>query len=411
MTDEEIRRKQQKLDEVMPENDLDRLLGIDKSTVIPYKRLDEQVSQDAKIDSFNEDATSPFLKTKDQLEEDKQKRLDDLPPTPPTTKTPLQELLEKSNALREKSSLDMTAAKKEDQRKAMIGNLSKALGSLGAAEIQHRTGQNVGLTGFTPIQAEDSSSKILKERDNLLNQLQGEYRLMKEDTPDKSMNDYQKAQIQEAKDDRALRERLARLAASAAAAKKGKGGTKGEEAVDKDFAKEYNKFTDNGMTNAADAIKRLEKLQKEVAKDTGFGEAGGTRFPIPDMLRSRLAIERRDDARNFANATLKELFPGALSDDERKAAAQEFWNDGLSNESNSVRLENKIKTLKQGLDMKIKKTKYYENNNKSLDGWKGVSDADKWIQESSYPKMVRKDGQVAVISNSTEEEAKKEGWK
>jgi len=90
--------------------------------------------------------------------------------------------------------------------------------------------------------------------------------------------------------------------------------TPGEKKSDEVYAADYNEYTDKGRTNAISTIEKLKELQMQVAADTGFGEAGGTRFEAitPDFMRTRLAIERRDDARNFANKTLKALFGGQL---------------------------------------------------------------------------------------------------
>lgn len=165
--------------------------------------------------------------------------------------------------------------------------------------------------------------------------------------------------------------------------------TEGQKAVDKDYAKEYNKFTASGMNNAANTIDKLSTLQKEIAADTGFGEAGGTRFPIPDMLRSRKAIERRDDARNFANKTLKELFGGQLSDAEREAAAREYWNDSLDNESNAKRLDGKIKELRDNLEIQTRKAKYYEKHG-TLQDFSSTSSDQKTITKKQYSSKANK---------------------
>ena len=151
----------------------------------------------------------------------------------------------------------------------------------------------------------------------------------------------------------------------------GAGLTEAEKAVDKKYAENYNNFTSKGNVNAEAAIKRLEAIASEMEKDTGFGEAGGTRFEaiIPDALRARDAIRRRDSARNAANTTLKELFGGQLSDGERIAAAKEYYNDALDNKANAALLRDKIQQLKEGLKTETEKTKYYEAN-RSLRGFK-----------------------------------------
>jgi len=147
-------------------------------------------------------------------------------------------------------------------------------------------------------------------------------------------------------------------------AKKTEGLTEGEKSVDKDYAKQYNAYTGKGRSNAVNTIDKLDRLAEEVGKDTGIGEAGGGRIGsmLPDSFRSRTAIQRRDDARNFANTTLKELFGGQLSDGEREAAAREYWNDSLDNESNSKRLKQKVKELRDNVAAEDAKVKYYQEN-------------------------------------------------
>lgn len=147
-------------------------------------------------------------------------------------------------------------------------------------------------------------------------------------------------------------------------AKSQTGLTEGQKAVDKDYAKHYNSFVSTGRNNAVNSIDKLKKLAAEVEQDTGFGEAGGGKIAsiLPDVLRSSTAIQRRDDARNFANKTLKELFGGQLSDAERESAAREFWNDRLDNKSNAERLWGKIKELEDNLASQEQQANTYEKS-------------------------------------------------
>ena len=144
-----------------------------------------------------------------------------------------------------------------------------------------------------------------------------------------------------------------------------------ETAVDKDYAKLYNTWTDKGRNNAANAIKKLSALATEMESDTGMLQSGGGRFAaeLPDWARSRDAIRRRDDTRNAANITLKELFGGQLSDAEREAAAKEYYNDALSNEENAKILRRKIRDLQDNFNSQEQKAKYFEKN-RSLRGYK-----------------------------------------
>lgn len=149
--------------------------------------------------------------------------------------------------------------------------------------------------------------------------------------------------------------------------------TEGQKAVDKDYAKSYNALTQKGAVNAKTAIDRLERLAGEIESDTGFGEAGGGRIAsmLPDSMRSRDAIRRRDQAKNFANTTLKELFGGQLSDAEREAAAKEYYNDALGNEDNAKIIREKIAQLRDAYSTEVAKANYYEQNGTLL-GFRGV---------------------------------------
>lgn len=150
--------------------------------------------------------------------------------------------------------------------------------------------------------------------------------------------------------------------------------TPGQKKVDEEYAKDYNKLTGKGLNNAEAAITKLEELATEMENDSSglsFIEDGGTQLPIPDMLRSKDAIRRRSQTRNAANTTLKELFGGQLSDAEREAAAEEYYNDSLGNEDNAKILRAKIADLKRNRDTEIAKAKYYEQHG-TLKGYTGT---------------------------------------
>lgn len=140
--------------------------------------------------------------------------------------------------------------------------------------------------------------------------------------------------------------------------------TPGEEAADKNFAKDYNNLTSKGLNNASTAVDRLEKLADEIEKegDGIFAAGGGRTSVLPDVIRSDKSIRWRDAAANEANTTLKELFPGSLSDDERRAAAREYYNDKLSNSENAKIIRSKANQLRQSFEDQRTKADYFSKS-------------------------------------------------
>jgi len=155
-----------------------------------------------------------------------------------------------------------------------------------------------------------------------------------------------------------------------AIAGKGGGHTEGEKKVDQDYAKDYNDFTGGGYFKAQDGISKLKDFRAEMANDTGWFQAGGGPMSgsMPDALRTESSISRRDNIVSVANSALKATFGGALSDGERKALSNEFYNDKLSNAKNMEIIDRKIQELESGIQAQIGKAKHYQSN-RSLKGF------------------------------------------
>lgn len=139
------------------------------------------------------------------------------------------------------------------------------------------------------------------------------------------------------------------------------GALEGFKALDKDYAKDYNDFTSNGAENARGSIAKLREIRNELAKagDGVFSAGGGRSEIFPDAFRSKTSVRWRDQAQSAANATLKSIFGGQLSDGERKAAAAEFYNDKLDNADNVKILDAKIEAMEQGLQNQLSKANYF----------------------------------------------------
>jgi hypothetical protein len=147
-----------------------------------------------------------------------------------------------------------------------------------------------------------------------------------------------------------------------------------ERKTDEIFSKENDRLTSTGLNNAASTIQTLEIYLDELiaeAKKPEYRQRGGGAFTsmLPDFMRTRKGIEFRDQIALAANATLKELFPGQISDDERKAAAREYYNDALPITQNMKILRRKIDQLKRGFKSQVEKVDHFSDK-RTLKGWK-----------------------------------------
>ena len=191
-----------------------------------------------------------------------------------------------------------------------------------------------------------------------------------------------------------------------------------QKKVDADYAVRYNDFVSKGANNAANSIAKMERLAAEMEADTGFIEkAGGGRISsvLPDFLRARDSIRRRDEARNYANVTLKELFGGQLSDAEREAAAKEYYNDALDNKANAAILRQKIKELKDNYNIQMQQAAYFERFG-TLKGFKPILERQNQT-EGLAQKPSRKiriqapNGSIKLIPDNMVDEAIRAGGK
>lgn len=153
--------------------------------------------------------------------------------------------------------------------------------------------------------------------------------------------------------------------------------TPAEKAADMAYGKEYTDFTSKGI-NSGSTIEKIEKLADKMATEgskndetLAFNQGGGLAAMAPDFLKSRNMIMERDQARNFANTTLKELFGGQLSDAEREAAAREYYNEALPREQNVEIMRQKLAEIKRAYEAKRAKADYYEKTG-TLKGYKGL---------------------------------------
>ena len=183
--------------------DLSAILKLLQGTQ-PKKNMSEEVmsvEQDAKLANINEEATSPNMMTKPELaQKEIEQKLEQTPvgqaveqakasqvnnPIKAAAEAQqnnkplsLEDLLAKRNQLDEKYQADIKTARESDKNKAMLANLVKSLGNLGAAEVQRKVGTQVGLKDFTPVQGPDTAGQLERDRQNRLNKLKEDMNIL-----------------------------------------------------------------------------------------------------------------------------------------------------------------------------------------------------------------------------------------
>jgi len=128
--------------------------------------------------------------------------------------------------------------------------------------------------------------------------------------------------------------------------------TPGEKSADEAFGKTYEDYVGAGGRSTVDQqLGLLESAAKDL--ESGKVKTGGltTRLPFlssdvsQDTLNPDLAATR-DKVRSAVQGTVKQLFPGAISDYESKSVFERAFNPRLSNEENARRIRAAIDQLK-----------------------------------------------------------------
>jgi hypothetical protein len=301
-----------------------------------------------------------------------------------------------------------------------LGNLIMKSGSMAGEGIVNRSG-NTKIKLDAAQSAADESKFAGEGAKSKLEALLQDYGIKKgiEDTAYNKKKDEQ-ARIDRNNDkaeERAYRSRMLDITEGKAKAEQKEAKT-GQKELDRKFAKEYNDYTSKDKTTYNNTIDTLANISKELkaAGDGVLAQGGGRWSAVPEFFQSDKALNWRDKAYVAINPTLKETFPGQLSNEERQASTNEIYNPRQSNTTNAASIDKYIEKLKNIQIDKENKAKFFENNG-SLEGYKSdysdkTNSSENKQSNSSYPKKVfNSKGLSATVSNAQEEaEAKSEGF-
>lgn len=162
--------------------------------------------------------------------------------------------------------------------------------------------------------------------------------------------------------------------------------------VDKKYAQDYNDFTTKAGARSKKTINDLKEFQRQLeAEDKEFFQSGGSKVApwLNDGLRDEQSILWKTQIPGKAFSVLKELFPGAISNEERTALAETYYNDRLKPKANAEILKTKIAELENTLNAELEKSNYFQKY-QTLEGFKAklpVSNEEKKTNINFKPKQ------------------------
>ena len=172
--------------------------------------------------------------------------------------------------------------------------------------------------------------------------------------------------------DRQLKRELAEIAAGKDKNKVSL--TKGQEAVDKNFAKEYDSFVVGG--GYADVQKGLKQLKEASTKLDNMDSASGPLIgKAPRWVRGVVASEGLDlqeGVEEVVQRNLRLVLGPQFTAEEGKSLIARAYNPQLDEKTNAKRVNRLIKSIEQAAEAKLAAADYYEEHG-TLKGYKGTA--------------------------------------
>jgi len=278
---------------------------------------------------------------------------------------PYQSIMDKMDTLRVDRDQKVAEAQSDDRNKMLLANAIKALGNIGQAEVQRNAGVDVGMDKFKAVKGPDTATAIEKRGTADIASLQDQLKMLQS----REMTPYQKAMLEDRAASRESREKIASEKKRATPVKL----SVGEEQVDKEFGKEYNKWNTAGRADYDvnkkifdDAINKLKTKEQggtgEV--ETGFLEGIGAR--IPGVRTETREVE--DTVRKAINGMLRATLGSQFTEKEGERIFGQTFDPSASAESNVDRMELEIAKLDKRKEIMDDMGTYFKAN-KTMSGY------------------------------------------
>lgn len=134
--------------------------------------------------------------------------------------------------------------------------------------------------------------------------------------------------------------------------------TAGEEALDKDFAKDFNEWTSGKSAQARTEIGKLNGVIQGL-RDKKVTTGGLTGF-FPDRMTADSVLSARADVNSTVMNSLRAILGAQFTEKEGERIIKNTWNEADSTENNVARLERLVGDLYSQADAKDAKAKFFQ---------------------------------------------------
>ncbi|HUT57275.1 MAG TPA: hypothetical protein VNA25_05310 [Phycisphaerae bacterium] len=148
--------------------------------------------------------------------------------------------------------------------------------------------------------------------------------------------------------------------------------SKGAEARDKDFAKEYNEWTSGG--GLANSAKQIDALDDAVGRlESGEDLTGGVQAWLPEGARNALypnSVDVQEIVEGEIQSSLKKILGAQFTEKEGERLLRRTYNKYLDEKTNAARVKRVLNQLRLAAQSKEDAARHFEQHG-TLQGWSG----------------------------------------
>jgi hypothetical protein len=137
-------------------------------------------------------------------------------------------------------------------------------------------------------------------------------------------------------------------------------GSEGQQAVDKDYAKDYNDWTSNGKPSLDKNLQSLEEARDALKTDPSL--TGGMTGVMGDRFTADRVLKQRQKVQSAVQNSLKATLGAQFTEKEGERILKNAYNEAASADTNTESLNKTIAQLRASAANNDQKSKYYEQH-------------------------------------------------